>query len=416
MSTSSTIGAQGAALLLTLALLAGCGAAPPLTATPPTPPPTAVATATAGGPASPAPVATSTASPVSTPAATATAGSPGTPTTAATRPATPTASPATTATAELLRIEGQPVTQLAIADAGHRYATTPVGLFALTGEQVERRGGAGSWPNLVAVGPTTLISGERMSCGRGDGGVALRRSVDGGRTWQPAQALAGSGSLRARPIPTLGNTLFAIACDGLYRSTDGGGAWARLAILAPDSEPVDVATTPDGARLFIVTLVGEGGTTRLVASERQGDTWAPARVLRESWGGGVVGVGAEAGRLVVFFGHPLGLEVSRDGGATWSALNAGLDSTRLLEDPRAGPLSVAEEAKLRRGVGIYSLSPRLDRPEVLLGGGDGVYRLSGATWQKLPVLTGQIVREVFHDLDGTAYARTDVGVHRLRGI
>jgi hypothetical protein len=316
----------------------------------------------------------------------------------------------------LLRVDGQPVMQMAIADAGHRYATTPAGLYALTGDQVERRGGDGAWPNLVAVGPTTLVSGDTMSCGRGDGGAAMRRSVDGGRTWQPAQVLGGRGPLLARPVPTLGNDLFAVTCDGLYRSTDGGGAWSRLPVLEAGSEPVDVATTPDGLRLFIVALIGEGGTTRLLASERQGDGWAPARVLRDGWGSGVVGVGAEGGRPIVYFGTPLGLEVSRDGGTTWSALNAGLDSTRLLEDPRAATLSAGEEAKLRRGVGIFSLAARPDRPQVLLGGGDGAYRLNGATWQKLPVLAGQIVREVFFDLDGTPYARTDVGVHRLTGI
>jgi hypothetical protein len=222
--------------------------------------------------------------------------------------------------------------------------------------------------------------------------------------------------LEARPVPTLGGDLFALACDGLYRSTDMGATWGRLAILEPDHEPVDVATTPDGARLYIAALFGEGGTTRLLVSERQGDAWAPARSLRESWGGGAVSVGREGGRPVVYFGNPLGVEVSRDGGGNWQPLNGGLDSTRLLADPRGAALPPAEEAKLRRGAGVYSLAPRLDKPQSLLGGSDGVYALDGGRWQKLPALNGQIVREVFFVLDGAAYARSDLGVFKLKDV
>jgi hypothetical protein len=410
-----------ALLGLAVTLLAGCGAAPATPTAKPGPPATPVA-ATATAPAKPTagpgptakPGGAPTAQPAVAPTATATAGA-----AQPTKPAAP-ASPAATAapagSAEPWLIEGQPVTQAAIAAERRRYVTTKAGLFALIGDQVERRATGGEWPNLVSAGPETLISGDRPPCARGDGGVALRRSVDGGRTWKPAPAVGGSGALEARPVPTLGGDLFALACDGLYRSTDAGATWRRLAILEPDHEPVDVATTPDGARLYVVVLFGEGGTTRLLVSERQGDAWSPTRSLRESWGGGVVGVGREGGRPVVYFGGPLGVEVSRDGGATWQPLNDGLDSARLLADPRGPALPPAEEAKLRRGVGVYSLAPRLDKPQALLGGSDGVYVLDAGRWRKLPALNGQIVREVFFDLDGVAHARSDLGVFRLRGV
>jgi hypothetical protein len=119
--------------------------------------------------------------------------------------------------------------------------------------------------------------------------------------------------------------------------------------------------------------------------------------------------------VTVYFGGPLGLAISRDDGATWTRLSGGLDTTILLADPRGGPLPPAEEAKLRRAAGIYSLAARLERGRpVLLGGGDGLYRLDGDRWQKLAPLNGQLVREVFYDLEGLAYARTDVGLFRLR--
>jgi hypothetical protein len=322
--------------------------------------------------------------------------------------------------AEPWQIEGKPVRQVAVAAERRRYVTTEGALYLVIGEQVERRASGGEWPNLVAHGTMTLVSGDRPPCARGEGGTPLRRSVDGGRTWQAAQVTGGSGVLAARPIPTLSGDLYAVACDGLYRSADAGASWQRLPILERDREVVDLATTPDGRRLYLVTLFGEGGTTLLEASDRQGDNWSVARTLRESWGSGVVAVESFDQRLSVYFGTPLGLEVSRDNGATWQALNAGLDATRLLADPRGGPLPPAEEAKLRRGTGIYSILPRADRlrrlPGALLGGADGLYLFGDGRWQKLPVLSNQVVREVFYDLDGLLYARTDLGVFRLRGL
>ena len=307
--------------------------------------------------------------------------------------------------------------QVAITGERRFVVATDSALYGVNGEQIERRASNGPWPNLMAVNESILLSGDKMACARGDGGAPLRRSVDGGRTWQAAQASGVQGGLMARPVPTLGDDLFAAACDGLFRSTDSGATWQRLAILEPDHEVVDLATTPDGATLYMVALFGEGGTTRVLASEREGQTWSQARSLRESWGGGVITVGVEQGRETIYFGSPLGVWISREAGARWQALNQGLESTILLADPRAGALPAAEQAKLQRAVGIYSLAADLDQPRVLLGGSDGVYLLQPeGTWRKLPALENQLVREVFTDLQGQVYARTDTGVHRLRGI
>lgn len=403
---------------LALLALAACGSPAPAAGT--------AATGTAAPAASPSPAvlvaaATSpTAGPTvraaaPTTAASATPGSAAAPATAPARAATATTAPAAAA-AEAWNIEGRPVTQAVVAGERRFYVTTESGLYAVTGEAAERRAAGGDWPNLMLVNETTLLSGAAPACARGDGGAPLRRSTDGGRTWTPVQATGGRGAPAARPVPTLGNDLFALACDGLYRSTDSGASWARLPILGPDREPVDIATTPDGRRLYLVSLFGEGGTTRLEISERQNESWTTARTLQESWGGGIVTIGREQGRATVYFASPLGVQVSRDGGTTWAALNRGLDTTILLADPRGGPLPAAEEAKLRRSVGVYSIAPQSDRARVLLGGSDGLYALGGEGWTKTPLLAGQLVREVFYDLQGNAYARTDAGVSRLRGV
>lgn len=430
-------------LLVPLVLLVGCTTTtspPPASATAlpsPTTPPGGGATVTVGQPvgsgATPTPlaaaggattpIAPSPTTPATRPAGTFVGPTPSPATPGSRQPGTlaPASSPVATTprigiTAEALQIEGRRIGQLVIAGDGRRYAVTEGGLYALNGTQFERRAEGGRWPSLVAVDGATLVTGEHPPCARGGDGTPLRRSLDGGRTWQVAQRSDGRGTLAGRPFQLPGGNLLAIACDGLFSSRDAGATWQRQTFLPPDNEPVAAALSPDGRQLYLVVLVGEGGTTRLLAASQQNGGWGAVRTLREGWGSGTVTVVVEAGLPLLLFGTPLGLEISRDGGATWQRQNTGLESTILLADPRRDPLPPAEEAKLRRGAGIYSLAARGNRPPLLLGGSDGLYRWVDNRWSKLTPLANQLVREIFFDPDGIVYVRTDAGITRLRGL
>jgi hypothetical protein len=354
---------------------------------------------------------------------------------------TPTQAQATTATVTSLSL-GQPTTAPAIDNpelpsydppiaitvngaAAQEAATTPSNKLLVSAASALFRRSAGddnanpttwTWqklgdktplPNLLAVNEDTLLAGDAPQCESDKPpGEGMLRSADGGATWanvggddQP------NAPLYARPVDTSGDDLFAVSCNGVYRSTDNAASWQRQPdLVAPNSTITDLALNFDGSIMYFAAS-DRGGVTTLYRSDAQVNRWATPLPLTSTWGATFVRIGPPDQSL--YFGSPLGLYVRPAGGEDWRLDTAGLKDTILSDDPRTGYTPSGRE----RSVGLYDLLPATNL--LLLGTANGLYAATpGQPWQ-LVALRGTPVYQLFFGAGGL-YVRTPGGVMLLR--
>ncbi len=169
---------------------------------------------------------------------------------------------------------------------------------------------------VLGDGGKIVIVSSGTNCARG-GPAPVFRSADDGATWAQVQ-MEALGSLAVDP--TNSTRFYAATCGGFVRSDDGGISWSRLPNPVPGYDGSAIAVSPD-SRVVVGALVSEGGTVRLIRSSDAGATFSPLDTP-ELWGTASVAVG-QGGRIdVVTSKHAL---TSRDGGKTWTIIDAGLD-------------------------------------------------------------------------------------------
>jgi hypothetical protein len=238
-------------------------------------------------------------------------------------------------------------------------------------------------------------------------GAPLRYSVDGGKSWTDASGPTGRG-FRASPRATRGDEVFALYCGGVIASPDGGKSYVAVPQLnTPNFDPHDLALAADGNVAYLAAT-SEGGTLQVFRAVRSGKTWGAAAKIDEGWGHAALAIGPD-GR--VFVGTARGVRVSTDRGATWQGLRTGLEDVTLSGDPAQGNLSPADEQKLRAGAGITDLA--FLGPTPLAATHHGIYRLSGARWERWSDLATRVDRLEVDD--GVVYAVTPGGAFALRG-
>jgi photosystem II stability/assembly factor-like uncharacterized protein len=107
------------------------------------------------------------------------------------------------------------------SNRGAGWTRTSFGLPALQNSGVQASKVLATAPGVFyAVEPTVLSSNQ------------LRKSTDGGLTWNPLPDLGFIAALLADPLER--ETLYALASEGLTRSVDGGASWTVLSNSLPE--------------------------------------------------------------------------------------------------------------------------------------------------------------------------------------
>lgn len=221
--------------------------------------------------------------------------------------------------------------------------------------------------------------------------LAVPSSAFSASPWSPVGPPGGAAYGLALD-PKDASVLYAGAFSGgIWKSTDGGATWARLAGM-PARETVNaVAVSPADSKVVLAA-----GFTALWRSADAGATWK--KVLDQGrQQPAMTGLAFDPATPATVWassdsdGHPAGVFRSTDAGATWKAVDAGVSSIT-----RAFGIAVSRDGKT-----------------VLAGSSTGVYRSAdgGATWER--ALEDTAVHSVAVLADGALLAGTNgQGVRR----
>jgi len=168
------------------------------------------------------------------------------------------------------------------------------------------------------------------------------RTIDGGRTWQKVLYInPNTGAIQVEFDPTNSQIIFADMWEhregpwengnfsgtnsGLYKSTDGGDTWRRLAQGLPTAAQglgrIGVGLAPSNSKRMYATVDARenGGIYR---SDDAGESWTPASNDRRLWGRGSDFAEVRVhpkNSDIVFIGNIASYR-SDDGGRTWTSL------------------------------------------------------------------------------------------------
>jgi photosystem II stability/assembly factor-like uncharacterized protein len=184
---------------------------------------------------------------------------------------------------------------------------------------------------------------------RGNYGIGILKSEDGGRTWFKSLDWTWAqqrGVMRFAFNPQNPDILFAGTTEGVYRTTDAGASWEHVLTVVM---AVDLAVNPDDPNILFASC-GNLATPNhgLYRSADGGDTWMKLTGgLPESWQGKAKLDIYQASPNVLYadianYRERIGLFISEDSGDTWKLLNT------------------LEEADYSTGQGYYSHFVRID--------------------------------------------------------
>jgi sialidase-1 len=280
---------------------------------------------------------------------------------------------------------------------------------------------------LVTSKGTVLAFCEGRKTGRGDAGnidVVLRRSFDGGNTWQPLQVVWDDGPNTAgNPCPVvdrttgtiwlpltwnLGTDTESLIKKGaskrsrevwMTKSTDDGVTWSKPVDITAATKPPDwtwYATGPGcgiqtrSGRLVIPcdhALAGSGlYRSHVIYSDDHGDTWKLGGVIGDKVNECQVAELGD-GRLMMnmrsYNGkHCRAVSTSGDGGLTWTPA---ADEPALVEPVcQAAFIGIADPQNAGRGILVFSNPASTKREKMTI-------RLSmdeGKTWPVSALLYG----------------------------
>ncbi len=206
-------------------------------------------------------------------------------------------------------------------------------LYADAGGVLYRSDDSGShWSLSGAISPAhavltdnanTLVAGDGYACYMGGPHVPMRRTTNGGASWQ---TLAAGEDLRPLAAHSDQPWLYAAGCNGPYRSTDRGSTW----LYQPDPifslyDVKHIAPADVGWTTLWASGVSEGGGGGVFVSRNGGDTWSPSLpwLPEAGWIGGL-----RTGRFApgyVYAASVYDFHLTGSDGAAWVTNSVGLE-------------------------------------------------------------------------------------------
>ena len=184
------------------------------------------------------------------------------------------------------------------------------------------------WMGNLAIGCLAMDPGNSnvMYAGTGEGygnfdaisGEGIWKTTNGGGSWARLTSTSLFGSVNRIVVsPTDSNRIFAATTSGIRRSLDGGTTWTTVRT----GNILQIVVNPNNANNYVAT-VSEAGVHRAVRSTNNGDTWSNA----------TTGLTSVPGRIeVVFstsFGNRIYASVNSSGGEIWRSDDAGANWTQ----------------------------------------------------------------------------------------
>lgn len=246
--------------------------------------------------------------------------------------------------------------------------------------------GATSYANITAGLPdtwTTMLFTAGNDVLINKNGTLFRSANDGG-TWSETAA-TGMAGVNALSVLADGSTVFCGAQEAIYRSTDAGAQWQRVA-----SPPYADTWSFHKTGSTVLAGTSEG----VLRSDDGGTTWPtvtlPSLSVKcfASGGGALFAGGSSSSSGAVM--------KSLNGGASWTSFSTGLPAQSVVLD------LVTVGSTLFAGVGASSSAVA------------GVYRTSTATagWTHLPNGMADLAGTALAHHDNHLYAGTENGVFR----
>ena len=194
---------------------------------------------------------------------------------------------------------------------------------------VRSRDGGRTWRKVTGWEVADVLSivfdplNPRLAYGATAWGPIL--STDGGENWQlTLQGLAGHYCQTLVPDPLhIGRVLLGTE-DGLYVSTDAAQTWARLE--SPATTILRLARSEADAQLLLAGTQGRGAWL----SRDNGASWSAVDAGSASANLYAAALNPHDAAVMAVGGWGVGVRVSSDGGATWTDRSAGLPVKNVL--------------------------------------------------------------------------------------
>jgi hypothetical protein len=151
------------------------------------------------------------------------------------------------------------------------------------------------------------------------GDAGIYKLANGGSTWTSSNSGITSTTIDAIAVdPNVPSTVYAIGSGHLYQTTNGGTNWTQLGLDVGTSAVIAIAKTSPSSTVYV------GSSAGLLYSTSPGTSWKSPTTPPPA--GAINTIVVDPNNLTTAYaGTPGGVYQTVDGGAVWSAVNAGLE-------------------------------------------------------------------------------------------